>query len=552
MAKKYRVREEMHGITAKILILFAILLIPMYILLVVSARSYLHSQEVSAVNSAKAILELNMNSLEAECSQIDYVFYDLQSYDSNYARLCDWQGDSGDYLAWFGVNRSLISLSSACEYSDALFVYLDATEDMLLVYHEFDLDDKKIMKQIILENNLADDNVRWQVQELNGKPYLLHTSGYYGVYTGALIDMNLYMKQVKKQIGMANATVTIDENASVKETRKQVTISKEIRHTKQYLHVTLDKKELGQSMPQIARVTYQVSLLFVCIIPLLFFLLWNMIVKPMRKIEKGIRKLGEGQQDYRIPEFQAAAEFKSLRESFNSMAGEIETLKIASYEEQLERKQMALQNLLLQIRPHFMLNIFNQIFSMAQLKDYDGIKKMSMYLSKFFRYLFRSERIATIRSELDMVDNYLEMMEIRFLDCFEVQRDIDESLLGYRIPPLLIHNFVDNIFKYAVNEENIITIRIALYREGDWVVIAVEDDGPGMEKEILEKIQAMEPIDKEDGTHIGIYNSAYRLKALCGEECQLKVESVLTEGTHVKILLPAGQQEKKVRGGEEV
>lgn len=544
MVDKIRRREILHGITAKILLLFAVLLIPMYFLLIISARSYLNSQEISAINSAEAILELNMNSLESECSQIDYAFYDLQEYDNNYVRLCDWKGSSSDYLAWYGVNGSLISLSSACEYEDALFVYMQQTKDMLLVFHEFNQVDKKEIRQEILGNNLADTNIRWQVKELNGKPYLLHTVGYYGVYAGALIDMDSFMNQIDKQVGYENITVTIDEDSTKEETRSQVTVSKEIRRTKQYIHVTLDKKEIGLAMPRVVKITYYVAILFVLIIPILFCLLWHMIVKPIKKIENGIQKLSNGNQEYRIPDFKAASEFISLKDSFNSMAGEIHTLKIASYEEQLERKQMALQNLLLQIRPHFMLNTFNQIFSMAQLKDYEGIQKMSMYLSKFFRYLFRSNRIATIRSELDVVDNYLEMMNLRFLDCFEVEKDIDESLLEYRIPPLMIHNFVENIFKYAVSEGCLITIHISLYREADCVVIGIADDGPGMEPEILDKIQAMEPIDKEDGTHIGIYNSAYRLKTLCGEACQLSVESVLTEGTTVKIILPVYNVEK--------
>ena len=145
-------------------------------------------------------------------------------------------------------------------------------------------------------------------------------------------------------------------------------------------------------------------------------------------------------------------EFENLRSSFNAMAGEIQTLKIDSYERQLEKERMSLQNLLLQIRPHFLLNTFNQIFSMAQLKDFESIQKMSVYLSQYFRYLFRSEYVSNIRMELDVVQNYLEMMELRYLDCFTVAWDIDKSLLDYPIPPLTIHNFVENIFKYAVCE----------------------------------------------------------------------------------------------------
>ncbi len=528
-----------NGITAKILLIFGCLLIPMYVLLVISAKSYLNSQEASAVNAAEGILGLNMNSLEAECGQIDYGFYDLQEYDSNYSRLCEWTGSSADYLAWFGVNRSLNSLSYACEFQDALFVYMDQTQEMLIAFSQTDQEDKALIKKAIQDSGIMGRNTKWQVRELNGTAYLLHTSGYYGVYTGVLINMDAFMDRVKEQIGYPGTLVTIDDTPSVAEDGKSVTVSAQIRQTGQYIHVTLDKREIGIAMPRIVRLTYRVALLFILVFPVLFLVLWHMIVKPVKTIEEGLTRLKQGQQEYRIPAFKAAREFESLRDSFNAMAGEIQSLKIASYEEQLEKKQMALQNLMLQIRPHFMLNILNQIFSMAQLKDFEGIQKMSMYLSKFFRYLFRSGKIATLRSELELVQDYLEMMELRFLDCFEVETDIDESLLEYRIPPLMVHNFVENIFKYAVSEGNLITIRITLRRERDSVALMVADDGPGIEPEILEKIRAMQPIDKEDGTHIGIYNSAYRLKTLCGEDCQLQVESVLTEGTTVRILLPA-------------
>ncbi len=54
----------------------------------------------------RGLLGLNMNSLEAECGQIDYGFYDLQEYDSNYSRLCEWTGSSADYLAL--VNKNML------------------------------------------------------------------------------------------------------------------------------------------------------------------------------------------------------------------------------------------------------------------------------------------------------------------------------------------------------------------------------------------------------------------------------------------------------------
>lgn len=528
-----------NGITIRIMIIFGVLLLPMYALLIVSAKSYLNAQESSAVNAAAGILELNINSLESECGQINYAFYDLQEYDSNYSRICNWTGSGEDYLAWMGVNRSLISLGYDCEIKNILFLYLDKTDEMLLISNDAEPSEKVYYKQAIRQENLLKRTLKWQLRQIDGKSYLLHVSESYGAYVGILMDLDKCAEQLTQQIRYDDTKVYVDTNPLEWEDAEYITISRQIGTTDAYIHVQLDKNEISSTIPQIVRITYRVALLFILIFPILFAILWHMIVRPIRLIEKGIHKLEAGEQGYQIPYFKASSEFESLRASFNSMAGEIRNLKIASYEEQLERKQMEMQNLLLQIRPHFMLNIINQIFSMAQLRDYEGIQKMSVYLSRFFRHLFHGEKLVTLYWELELVHNYLEMMELRFAGCFEVEEEIDENLLQYEVPPLMIHNFVENIFKYAVREGNIITIRLSLQQRKDEIEIMIADDGPGMDAQTLEKIQAMQPIKRDDGTHIGIYNSAYRLKTLCEENSRLQVDSVLTEGTTVRIYLPA-------------
>jgi sensor histidine kinase YesM len=122
-----------------------------------------------------------------------------------------------------------------------------------------------------------------------------------------------------------------------------------------------------------------------------------------------------------------------------------------------------------------------------------------------------------------------------------VEWDVDETLMEYQIPPLLLHNFVENIFKYAVAEgtETAIEIRIQKSQEdSEMAVITVTDDGPGIDEDILKKIQDGEPVEKSDGKHIGIWNSAYRLKTFLGEKSKLEISSTLTEGTRVCIFLP--------------
>ena len=89
-----------------------------------------------------------------------------------------------------------------------------------------------------------------------------------------------------------------------------------------------------------------------------------------------------------------------------------------------------------------------------------------------------------------------------------------------------------------ISDSNLVDIILKLKKENGYCVITIADNGPGMEEEMLEKIRAFKPIEKADGTHIGIYNSLYRLRKLCGEDCLLDVQSVLTEGTTIRIMLP--------------
>lgn len=530
----------MNRITVKIIMTFAVFLIPVYILLFISIESYLSSLQATAVSSAEAILELNINSLCGEIANNNRFFYNLQETDTDYIRLCSWDAgsESENSLSVFAVNRELVNQNSLCQYTDVFYVYVEEPELLLFAANSMTAEDKRAVKEALWESGLLEQFVSWQAVALGQKEYLAHTVGYYGVYAGALIDLENFCGQLEQQLGYEHGAVTVDEEQHPEPKEGYITITRKIQNTNAFLHITLDQEEISRSMPLVARRTYLVALVSLLLLPMLFFVFYRMIVKPLHRIEVGLKRLGEGQQDYRIGAFRSSSEFEGLKDSFNSMAGEIQSLKIESYEKQLEKERMLLQNLILQVHPHFLLNTFNQIFGMAQLKDFEGVQGMSMYLSRYFRYLFCSESKASIAEEVKIVKNYLEIMERRYLDCFVVEWELDEALLGYEVPPLILHNFVENIFKYAVSEGCETLIRISLKKEAEGVVLAVSDDGPGMEPEILKKIQAVEPVEKIDGTHIGIYNSAYRLEKLCGEAARLSVESVLTEGTRIRIVLP--------------
>lgn len=69
-----------------------------------------------------------------------------------------------------------------------------------------------------------------------------------------------------------------------------------------------------------------------------------------------------------------APEFLNINETFNTMADNIHQLKIEKYEAELRRQKMELRNLQLQIRPHFLLNTFNLMYSLSQLDDRENLE----------------------------------------------------------------------------------------------------------------------------------------------------------------------------------
>ena len=96
------------------------------------------------------------------------------------------------------------------------------------------------------------------------------------------------------------------------------------------------------------------------------------------------------------------------------------------------------------------MNMFNLLYSFAQIENYQNIQKLALYLSEYFRYLFQNGRdLQPFRQELNLIQKYMEIAALRYPDCCETVYEIDPEALEVEVPPLLLHNFVENIFKHT-------------------------------------------------------------------------------------------------------
>ena len=117
------------------------------------------------------------------------------------------------------------------------------------------------------------------------------------------------------------------------------------------------------------------------LIPVLYLVISNLLLNPLRLVNQAHKRLQEGDLDYRIQEKANSIEYSYSFLSFNQMADQIKTLKIENYEKELDRQKMELKNLQLQIHPHFLLNTFNLVYTLAQRKETGAIQDIVIYLS---------------------------------------------------------------------------------------------------------------------------------------------------------------------------
>jgi signal transduction histidine kinase len=212
--------------------------------------------------------------------------------------------------------------------------------------------------------------------------------------------------------------------------------------------------------------------------------------------------------------------FDSYRESRNRLVA------AADLEARLAEAQ--LQNLRLQLQPHFLFNALNTISSVMH-EDLNRADTMLAQLSDLLRCTLRvshSQEI-TLEEELSLLRLYVAIMEERFGEDLHVEFEVDPTLSEVLVPQLILQPLVENSIRYARGASSSkLEIQIFAGRHQSDLLLRVRDNGPG-----IADIEQRNP-----STGIGLSNTEQRLAALYGEKQQMFLENA--EGFTVTIRLP--------------
>ncbi len=279
-----------------------------------------------------------------------------------------------------------------------------------------------------------------------------------------------------------------------------------------------------------------VSIFSILTIAVVYISLKKVVKQPLNQVLYAITKYESGDFDYVPGNEKMPGEIIHINHAMANMSQEIKRLKIDVYEKQLRLKDIQLQYLQHQIKPHFVINILNTISLMVQMQENGKIIDIVHYLSGYMRNMMNLNiRTTTLQQELNQLENYLNLQRIRYPDQITVQYDIYAELESFQIPILTIQTLVENIFKHAMEPYVPLTICIEASVQHDQVALCVRDNGCGFPDGMMEEFNK-NPDAPSDGSHIGLINIRQRLYLEYQEQASMRLLN--DAGAAVIITLP--------------
>ena len=286
-------------------------------------------------------------------------------------------------------------------------------------------------------------------------------------------------------------------------------------YIKNYKLVVIDRNAIEKNSYII--LTLRIFVLFSLLIVVQALCLHILIKYIMNKINKNINEMDrivangfEGQ----IP-VDECDEFRTITMRYNVLLNKIQTLISDMIKKESDKKEAQIKALQYQMNPHFIYNI----------------KNTGMF--------------ATVKEEMDNAYSLVQVYSIRCEGNLELELDVPQELYPVEIIKYLLQPILENSIVHGAKKNQRTWIRIKARYFGKFLVIKIEDNGTGVDKEYLEKIREnivegkqLENTISSNSSFIGLRNIYKRLQLIYGEEAELLIDSKIEEGTVVSIKIP--------------
>ena len=292
---------------------------------------------------------------------------------------------------------------------------------------------------------------------------------------------------------------------------------------------------------QTGRYVWQAAMLsaVICVFLSIFFVLlaWRDVAAPLRQLTQVFGRVESGELSARVDIQNREDEFGMLGESFNSMADQIEML-IRNVEEKQKSLRVAESSALqAQINPHFLYNTLDLIKWSAKLGKNEDVTKITVMFGRLLRSMANFEKdTVTVEEECEIINNYLGIQAIHYGERLVIEQSIPPEVYEIQIPKLILQPIIENAIVHGIDtQQGIGVLRIKAEYHAPYILFEIEDNGSGIPPEKLKTLLT----EKSRSGSIGLQNVDRRARLHGDESCGIQIESILGEGTTVRLRLRA-------------
>lgn len=231
-----------------------------------------------------------------------------------------------------------------------------------------------------------------------------------------------------------------------------------------------------------------------------------------------------------------------LGNRFNELMDELDASMQQIYQEQRQRRHNEVRLLQAQIVPHFLYNTMGIISSFIKLGMPEKALTTIQNLVSFYRLSLSSgKEIISIKEEVELTRNYIELQQLRYIEYMEYTIECDKDTEEVWIPKLTIQPLVENVLHHGLKPNGgkcQIHISVTADNPNEMLKISVYDNGAGIKAERLEQLRQSLETGKSITKSFGILNIHQRLKLIYGDGYHMEIDSREGEYTRFSLHLP--------------
>lgn len=261
--------------------------------------------------------------------------------------------------------------------------------------------------------------------------------------------------------------------------------------------------------------------------------------KPVREMTKAMDRVKKGDLDTLINS-KRTDELGQLSDEFDRMTAELKNYMELQTRQQQEINDSNIAMMQAQLNPHFLYNTLDTIKWAAKANQVPDIAKMAADLAQILRMSISETKFVTLSEEIEFVEKYVEIQQIRFGGNFTFDVELPMELEDCIVPKLIVQPIVENAVIHGLKEQDKGHIFVNVFEKNECLTIEVSDNGVGIDEDVIARINSR---NRENFRgHLGFFNVDTIIKLYYGENYGVKAERPAAGGTMISIILPVNKQ----------